>query len=81
MQRYQCHKQVEAGKIIKLIYPENKPYAALITLEDSSEVQVEQAFLDKHNPEPGCYLVRYQDGYLSCSPAQAFEEGYSQIVE
>ncbi|PYX85030.1 MAG: hypothetical protein DMG70_05000 [Acidobacteria bacterium] len=27
----------------------------------------------------GGYLVQYEDGYLSWSPAKAFEEGYTRI--
>lgn len=81
MRNYQCHKQVEAGKIVKIINPQSGPFAAVITDTDGSEVKVEQLFLDQHKPEIGGYLVRYPNGYLSYSPAEPFESGYSEIVE
>jgi hypothetical protein len=32
-------------------------------------------------PLPGDYLVIYEDGYRSISPAKAFEDGYTRIAE
>jgi len=42
-------------------------------------ISVSVAWLQKHQPEAGGYLVFYKGGYLSYSPSQAFEEGYTRI--
>ena len=42
-------------------------------------IAVSLEFMTKHRPQVGGYLVYYKDGYVSFSPAQAFEEGYSRI--
>jgi hypothetical protein len=42
-------------------------------------IAVPTKFLDHHEPEAGGYLVLYEDGYRSYSPAKAFEEGYTRI--
>ncbi len=36
-------------------------------------------YFEKHKPEEGGYYVRYEDGYESYSPAEAFEAGYTKI--
>lgn len=36
-------------------------------------------WMTKHNPVVGGYLVLYDDGYCSFSPAEAFESGYTRI--
>jgi len=33
----------------------------------------------RHEEYIGGYLVQYEDGYLSWSPAKAFEDGYTRI--
>ena len=76
MPRYRCHKEVWALKIAKIdgttLTPENERYAPF---------EVEQAYLDKHQPKAGGYYVVYKDGYKSFSPAEAFEDGYSIITK
>lgn len=77
MPRYHCHKDVWALKIAgidapnRLIVPEDEGYAPF---------RVTQAYLDKHQPEVGGYYVVYDDGYLSFSPAKAFEAGYTPYL-
>lgn len=41
---------------------------------------VDVSYLNKHKPEPGGYYVRYEDGYESYSPPEAFEAGYTRIA-
>lgn len=71
--RYQCHKIVEALAILKVegnvLYPADEGYSAFV---------VDRDFLRKVNSNVG-YYVRYADGYVSWSPAKAFEEGYTRI--
>lgn len=86
--KYNCHKQVWALKIKDIkrysflkdpitgnkpanhatIFPENTRYAPF---------EVDEAYLNKHNPQIGGYYVQYKDGYQSFSPAKEFEDGYS----
>lgn len=52
-----------------------------ITPEDAmySRFPVPSSYMQKHSPEAGGYYVQYEDGYVSFSPAAAFEEGYTRI--
>lgn len=78
--QYQCHKKVWALKIEKMdqlhkdgaweITPEDKRYAPFMVTAD---------WFSRTNARPGDYWVQYEDGYTSCSPAHAFESGYTLI--
>lgn len=83
MPRYRCHKEVWALKIkeikrvpsgsatvVHFIVPENAAYAPF-------DVGLE--YISKHSPQAGGYYVVYDDGYISYSPAKAFEDGYTLI--
>lgn len=77
--RFRCHKEVRAFKIVT-IRPEAGGGAFLGPAEGSDlSMHVDRAYMEKHQPEVGGYLVSYKDGYLSFSPADAFEEGYTKI--
>lgn len=54
---------------------------AIITPADHAfgNFGVTKSYIDKHDPQPGGYFVQYEDGYMSYSPAKAFEEGYTRI--
>lgn len=83
--RYQCHKQVQALKI-KLVI--ENPRGIELHFEDEryAPIQMSAAWAafhaetgkDKADPTGG-YIVWYEDGYTSWSPAEAFEQGYSLI--
>ena len=77
---YQCHKRVRAAKI-KAIWHVTVRRAALMVLSDEgvAPIEVPMDFIEKHCPQPGGYLVVYEDGYQSYSPKQAFEEGYTRV--
>lgn len=90
MPRYKSHKIVWALKIKNIvamtaeefvgsdgptpdgavIYPEEAGYAPF---------SVDQAYVNKHNPQIGGYYVAYRDGYKSWSPASEFEDGYTRV--
>ena len=88
MPKYKCHKEVWALKI-KEVHAQFKlegktgavPNGVVLTFEEKGYQPVfcEQGWVEKHNPEPGCYVVTYHDGYQSISPAHAFESGYTRI--
>jgi len=48
---------------------------------DKLEIHVTYEFMKKHEPKVGGYLVVYSDGYMSWSPADAFEGGYTQVSQ
>jgi hypothetical protein len=54
---------------------------ATLTFTDKgyAPIEVDAAYVMKHDPQPGGYYVVYKDGYKSFSPAEAFEEGYTRI--
>jgi len=93
MPRYKSHKEVQAAKIVSITpdvpvpvdpaKPGEVPVPAVplgaTLVTDAGPIKVDAAFLAKHKPEVGSYLVVYADGYQSISPAKAFEEGYSRI--
>jgi hypothetical protein len=84
--QYKCHKVVGAVKITSITRSPNRgpDGSALFMVFSESEghtpVVVGQEYIDKHSPFFGGYLVEYADGYLSFSPAEAFEEGYSPHI-
>lgn len=74
MPQYQCHKKVWALKIESAdestVYFDDKRYAPMY---------VGPAWIERFNPQPGGYLVVYEKGYRSFSPAAEFEAGYTLI--
>ena len=84
MPRYVSHKKVwalkikalepiegEGGKLAgMMMHPEEPGYAP---------IPLDGAYMSKHQPKVGGYYVVYADGYLSWSPAKAFEEGYERL--
>lgn len=85
MPKYQCHKKVMAFKITDISEEVNRHGEHVRTLlllgAPNMFLIVSGDYITKHNPEIGGYYVRYQDGYESYSPAGAFEEGYSLIID
>lgn len=76
---YISHKIVKAAKIKKVIWPAGKEGGAKIFFEnDLGHVEVDTAYMRKHNPKEGGYFVVYEDGYQSFSPAIPFEKGYKK---
>lgn len=86
MQRYRCHKEVQALRIteVKQSAPDAPNTVGCGTWDLLSEgntpVTVSHTWYCKHLPVTGGYLVNYEDGYVSYSPAEPFEKGYSLIT-
>jgi hypothetical protein len=85
MPKYRSHKTVWALKI-KAVADPTKPGdetdgSRVLTFEDPgyAPMRVAHAYVRKHDPKAGGYFVAYEDGYLSFSPADAFETGYTRI--
>jgi hypothetical protein len=88
LQRYKSHKTVEAGKIQRIhtvsIISLSGGHDFVIEFVEAGGTQypVPIGFAARgKQPEIGDYLVRYEDGYLSWSPAKAFEDGYDLLLE
>jgi hypothetical protein len=83
MPRYKCHKEVWALKIkeIKRVPSGNAAVTHTIVPEDAgyAPFEVNPEYIGKHSPEAGGYYVVYLDGYVSYSPAKAFEDGYTRL--
>lgn len=83
MKTYQCHKRVEAAKILdigqqKIVSTDS--VETLLKLEgETFALIVSKEYVAKHKPQIGGYFVRYDDGYQSFSPAAAFEAGYTEV--
>lgn len=78
---YQCHKKVRAVKLAGVIMPEPNPQVGRCILVPAdpqyANIFVTPHWVTKHKPHSGGYFVRYDDGYESYSPAEAFESGYA----
>ena len=87
MPEYLCHKKVRALKIKEII---KKPcsivdsatgfiYDLVFEDTDFDPFTVTWQWLQRSHCKAGGYLVRYEDGYVSYSPAKAFEDGYTRV--
>jgi len=85
---YMCHKRVKAAQILSVTPdPENGRMA--LHFGGGERLYVDTEWLTNRVRVPvgedaaaaaeGGYFVRYEDGYCSWSPADAFEQGYSRI--
>lgn len=77
---YKCHKEVHALKIASIeAWDEND---CIITPADPAiaPFACPKAWADRYSPAPGGYVVVYDDGYTSFSPALAFESGYTLLT-
>lgn len=80
MRKWQSHKIVEAEPFDSFIPgrgdDSGKPGQRAL-LESGEEILLPDNFGARGEPEEGDYVVRYEDGYISWSPKEAFESGYS----
>ncbi len=88
MPQYRSHKDVWALKIaaVHRVLEHDAEGRDILTGADLvfvdanyAQKRVSAAYVQKHDPGPNTYYVVYADGYESCSPAKAFEEGYTRI--
>lgn len=81
MPRYRSHKEVRALKIEAIYVEVNDATGgpgALKCAGWDELIPVSAEYMEKHDPSPGGYVVFYEDGYQSWSPAEAFESGYTR---
>lgn len=76
--QFRSHKIVRA---VRIISTGSSPHGGLAAALESGEnvvLDVDRC-AQLRSAESGGYLVAYADGYVSFSPAKAFEEGYTAI--
>ena len=78
---YKCHKIVRAAKITEIESHDSNGEGSYIMIfgEIDGSLFLTDLWKKRHNPEVGGYVVIYEDGYTSYSPAEAFEVGYTKI--
>jgi hypothetical protein len=85
LEQYQCHKRVLAGKITAIIQArdgdtgEAVETAHLVIEGQDTSIPIPRWWVKQKLAEVGGYYVHYDDGYVSYSPAKAFEEGYKLV--
>lgn len=77
---YKCHKKVWALKIAGIVGDQYGGIYFQPAEPGCEKVSMSPEYVAKHKPEVGGYYVVYEDGYKSFSPADAFEEGYTQCA-
>lgn len=86
--QYQYHKIVNAFKILRVcsgITPKNEGSHPIWNIwpvdHDLDPVEVDAVWMDRNKVDAGGYIVFYADGYMSYSPAKAFEDGYKLVTK
>lgn len=81
--RYRPHKTVYALKVSRvevMAGEENERLQNVILhFEDATFSPRKISTLNRPKPTIGWYMVEYEDGYISFSPANSFEDGYTRI--
>jgi hypothetical protein len=78
MKLYQSHKRVRAAKIVA-VTPDPGRSGLGLELDDGDRYFAPAGMISRYTPLPGDYLIEYEDGYRSISPAKAFEGGYTML--
>ena len=80
MPAYRSHKIVHALKMKTIDF--HADGGATFVPEESSfaPIVLSVEYCTKHEPKAGGYYVVYQGGYMSWSPADAFEDGYTRAT-
>jgi hypothetical protein len=79
MPRYQSHKIVRGAKITSINSDATGRTELSLLGADGALAVVGLDWMKHFAPELGGYLVEYENGYVSYSPADAFEKGYSEV--
>jgi hypothetical protein len=84
MKTYQSHKRVQAAKITGVPFTDPAMLGGPgdvydVTVEGGDTISMPAARFANYHPKVGDYVVKYDDGYTSFSPAKAFEDGYTLV--
>lgn len=82
MPKYQCLKKVWALRIKEIVQNPNESMDVFFEEDGFAPRNFEKHDrMSRPEPSAGWYMVIYPDGYVSFSPASAFETGYRLIAE
>lgn len=82
MKQFQCHKRVNATKIIKVeSIVATGEFVHTYENGTTATYKAGDQKIARYFPVEGDYLVRYADGYEAFSPAKAFEAGYTEASD
>ena len=82
MKTYKCHKIVKAARILEvyentLVFGEGEEFLLSDVLKTKFSKMAKEAGLEIDEG----YFVGYEDGYVSWSPVDTFERGYTELGE
>ena len=79
--RYVCHKVVSAMQV--KYWHHLGDDLVMVELVDDTKLELDREWWEAKNPfdRAGGYLVKYDDGYVSWSPKDALESGYTELNE
>jgi hypothetical protein len=79
--RWRSHKEVGAAPFVRVDGRAGNGDLLLAVGDPQSPTVISAPgnIFARGTPEPGDYIVRYDDGYMSWSPKKAFEEGYTRF--
>ena len=82
MKTYKCHKIVKAARILEvyentLVFGEGEEFRLSDLLKTKFSKMAKEAGLEIDEG----YFVGYEDGYVSWSPVDVFEKGYTELGE
>ena len=82
MKTYKCHKTVKAARILEvyentLVFGEGEEFRLSDVLKAKFSKMAKEAGLEIDEG----YFVGYEDGYVSWSPVDVFERGYTELAE
>lgn len=80
MPKYKCYKEVHALKIVAAEVHKDGSATLVPGNEGFAPFKVAAEFVSRVKITEGGYYVVYKDGYKSFSPAEAFESGYTEVV-
>lgn len=81
LDKYKCHKEVWAAKISNITGEtdgDGNTISCSIFFENGNSKNIDNEYIERHQPQIGGYYVVYADGYKSYSPQKPFEEGYTK---
>jgi hypothetical protein len=81
--RWECHKVVSGDKIVEIreVTIKGLVIGRQWLLACDAIIDVVPSWIVRGAPVVGDYMVRYDDGYTSWSPAAAFEDGYTRLAD
>lgn len=78
--RWRSHKEVHADKIVDITKSVSGDFIRLtLACRGYVDLAADASIFKRGMPDIGWYYVVYADGYKSLSPADAFEEGYTNL--